>query len=244
MENGLSNRDNAHLLQNYEFYRACGYKASAALYRAKSDVAVGKLLYPASQAIGYNPRHDAHGYKQCAWIENVGRGLRGVGYADEILSRLRHKGWYTDDTQSDVYRGIVYQLPGRDGKSLYVYGYADPMNRGAAFLCFDYVDDKEDAARFADRLAEIFAEEEREYQEAWRAGRDYVDLEEEIKKVRAAALALAKERHTAKGSGYPTPMICATIRKTVLEAYQSIQTMREERETLFNDFGRHPGFVE
>ena len=87
--------------------------------------------------ISYGPAFDAHGYKWVRFVENVSRGLRLVGFADEIAKAegswrsIQHTGWFTDDDQSEKYRGVVYQLPSR-GEPLYVYGYADTNNDDCA----------------------------------------------------------------------------------------------------------------
>jgi hypothetical protein len=131
--------------------------------------------------------------KHVRWIESTERaGLRLVGFADEIARAegyprsIDHTGWFTDpygDSDGSM-RGIVFRLPARDGASVYVYGYADPHNDGAALLCFDNdADSPMEAARYADSFAERHAEEEREYQV------------KEMAKERAAEL-----RESAKGS--------------------------------------------
>lgn len=205
----------------------------------------------APKVIEYNPRHESHGYKHVRWVENVSRGLRLVGFADEIARKegsrgIEHKGWFTiDDCCDEVYRGIVYQIPSHgDEKECYVYGYADPNNDDCALLCFDLTGDKMEAARCADRFAEIFAEESREYHEAWSAGRKADDLAEEVKATRREALAIGEEMRAAKRAELDAPTICATLRAKVRSAYRQIQKMRKQRAELIDTFGSHPGFVE
>lgn len=139
--------------------------------------------------VEYNPASEMHGYKNVRFVENVSKGLRFVGFADEIArsegSRaIDHNGWYTDDVfQDETYRGVVYQLPSHGkGGTCFVYGYADPNNDDCALLAFDVTGDKLEAAKQADRFAEIFAEHEREYQEAWHAGRRCDDLSRRLGK--------------------------------------------------------------
>lgn len=203
-----------------------------------------------TKAIVYNPVCDpksVHQYRNVRWIENASRGLRLVGFADEILPRsIQHKGWFTmdDGDNGEVYRGVVYQLPARNGETRYVYGYADPNNDDCALLSFDLVSDKAEAAKYADRFAEIFAEYERDYNRAWDAGRRHEALANEIKETRVQVLAIGAEMRAAKRANVQAPTICATLRAQVLSLYRSIQKMRKEREELFNDFGSQPGFVE
>ena len=102
------------------------------------------------KVIEYNRAFEAHGYRNVRWVENVSRGLRLVGFADEIASKeghrrtIDHRGWFTDEDQcGEIYRGVVYQLPSHgDEKECYVYGYADPNNDDCALLCFDLTGDK------------------------------------------------------------------------------------------------------
>lgn len=203
------------------------------------------------KAIEYNPvvpPERAHGYRGVRRVENVSLGLRLVGFADEVSRSegrrgIDHKGWFTDDMESEVYRGVVYQLPSR-GAPLYVYGYADPNNDDCALLSFDPESDKLDAARYADHFAESFADEEREYNEAWQAGRRADDIADEIKSARKEALALGEEMRAAKAANVAAPTICATLRSKIRSLYHNIQEARKERAELIENFGHRPGFVE
>lgn len=197
------------------------------------------------KAIEYNPAHKAHGYENVRWIENVSEGLRCVGFADK-LAGIDHNGWFTDDDgMGEVLRGIVYQLPARNGAEAFVYGYADPHNDDCALLCFgDIASDKEQAARDADRFAELFAEDERDYQRAWSAGRRYEDLDVEIRDMRKEALAIGTEMRTARKARVTAPTICATLRNQIRALYRRIQKARKDRAELLANFGRCKGFTE
>ncbi len=201
--------------------------------------------------IDYNPASTMHGYDNVRWVENASLGLRRVGFADQIAEKeghwraIDHKGWFTDDDcEDDTLRGVVYQLPARDGCSMYVYGYADPDNDDCALLCFNHTSEIMQAARYSDSFAERFADEQRNYKRAWRAGRDYDELAEEIKQARTQALKLAEEMRAAKRARVQAPTICAVLRGQILSLYRSIQNMREKRADLFGNFGTCDGFVE
>lgn len=207
-----------------------------------------------ARTIAFNPvlePKSAHGYKNVRWVENVSCGLRLVGFADEIAAdegrrrAIDHKGWFlTDDNWSgEVMRGVVYQLPARDG-ARYVYGYADPYNDDCALLCFDAEADKLDAARYADQFAERFAEQERDYQRAWQAGRDCERLADEVKELRQEALAIGAEMREARKAVTSAPTICATLRARVASLYREIQKARKERAELTDNFGTRDGFTE
>ena len=201
------------------------------------------------KVIEYAPAHESHGYRNARWVENVSLGLRLVGFADEIAreagyrSRIDHQGWFTDDDQREVFRGVVYLLPSRGGPQ-YVYGYADPNNSDCAVLCFDPKSDKLEAARAADRFAEIHAEHERDYQEAWRAGRRVEEIADEIVTTRREALEIAAEMREARHANVAAPTICGVLRDKIKSLYHRIQKMRKERADLTDAFGRRPGFVE
>lgn len=116
------------LLSAYRYWRCRHYTATEALANARRDVAEGKRRYGPSpwRKPVTNPISD----KGTCWIESPSSmGLRFVGYADELV-KLDHMGWFTNDF-GDTMRGVVYQLPGRDGKARFVAGH-DNADNGAA----------------------------------------------------------------------------------------------------------------
>jgi len=116
--------------------------------------------------ITYNPGGD----KGMRWIENIGDGLR-VYEAHTVNTRIRHTGWFVDDYQEGMVCGLVVQLPARkgsggDGPEMYYPGVSDAWNDGCGVVDFTQCTaDKLDCARWADSMAERYAEEEREYQQ-------------------------------------------------------------------------------
>lgn len=144
----------------------------------------------------------AHGESRMRWIENpAAKGLRLVGLAHDAAPAghayyrpaVEHSGWYLDNHGGETVAGVVYQLPGRDGRARYLVGYADPWNadaqgRGPACLSLDVIEGDptatdydpdpalRDVARHADAIAESFAESERDYQAAYRAGAEAAQL--------------------------------------------------------------------
>lgn len=188
-------------------------------------------------------------------MENVSKGLRFTGYADEIAKKghrraIDHKGYYIDEYCQETYRGVVYQLPSRivARKRLcqFVYGFEDPNDSFSALLVFtDPKDDPLEAALAADRFAEIFAEHERDYQAACNARNQVNDFQEEIKATRTQALTLAAEMKRARKTiQTPMPTICATLRAEILSLYREIQGKRKNIKELINDFGGMEGFRE
>lgn len=181
-----------------------------------------------------------YGNRHVRWIENVSHGLRLAGFADEICRSILHTGWFTDDDGTgEVARGVVYYLPhGR-----FAYGVADPCNEDCALLSFDLdADDKEEAARYADRMAERYAEQEREYRAKWNAAQLCRDMRESMQGARKDHSALIAEMRRARTVGPSSPLICAELRAR-LATYR--QTFRKARrlyaETLRNFGDEIPG---
>jgi hypothetical protein len=124
------------------------------------------------QGISYGPEYSPEyaKYERYRWVEHVSDGLRLVGLAHEVLehgtNRLNHTGWYCDDFQDELARGV--------------YGVADPYNPDCAVLNFrDITDNLPDAIRYSDSMAERYAEAEREYQEQERARVEAEEREEQ-----------------------------------------------------------------
>lgn len=120
----------------------------------------------------------ARGYISAPW--ELVDGWRDAGEAHDILRfRDGHTGWYSDADGYGLYVGHVWQLPAHDGTPRYVAGYVEKEGRrddgrGSGYVVLEcgrhgleLYDDKDDAARAADGLAERMAEEAREYSERW-----------------------------------------------------------------------------
>lgn len=84
---------------------------------------------------------------------------RYIKRADEII-RLDHTGWFCDDFPDQTIHGIVIYLP--HGKFLAGWSMGEGM---ASNYDGDIYDDETEAAHVADQIAEIAAENAREYQE-------------------------------------------------------------------------------
>src|SRR5690606_7160203 len=158
-------------------------------------------------------------------------GWRDMGDAGDIVT-MRHNGWYADEYGDTVYRGHVWQLPARDGRPNYVAGYVEDQGtvggidgtraggyvvlecyRGALVL----YDEKEDAARAGDALAESAAEEAREYDARWQeASRHDAERERERDRLAGAHLSAGNILHAwraQRATGGPlAPEVCALLR--------------------------------
>lgn len=241
------------------FYFAQGYSgrnawpekahgiAVEALARARRDVAEGKKRYPPSL-----PKFGAGWREESDRLRLVGRVVPDCGGRDGIWSRREDTGWYTDPF-GECFRdgtglcwGVVYQLPGRRGESRFVAGYQFGGCDGGPSLDLSRVfveprgeyradatdlDAARDAAFHADAMARKAAEEEREYQTAWRAGSRYLAEGETIDAAREELREILAERRKVKGAG-EYPALCRALRSRVADLWQQIQDARETRKTL------------
>lgn len=248
-----------NLLTAYRYHRQHNKTATRALELARLDATNGKTRYwskPFNQR--KNENFKGYGTDAMQWIERPSDlGLRFVGYADE-LANLNHKGWFADTHKDSTIRGVVYQLPAHNGHAIFVSGYDNAINGeaesdGPAAIDFgtiwhgdesdnDYYpsnrlssDTKRDAVNHANSLAESQAEEEREYSQAWQAGKIWAETQEEIKQERQAALALLADRRAAKLAGLTEyASICAMVTHAVETSRREISELRDKCGELAN----------
>lgn len=165
--------------------------------------------------------------------------FRYCGEAHDLID-LRHSGWYTDPEAGDLIVGCVWQLPARRGESLYLAGYVEGDNGYATLdasrgqICV--FDDKDDAARAADELAERDAEKERVCREKWRAAREVEDARErrrgDLRKARSEAHALVLVlRDLAPGSAN-RPTLCRLIAAQRYQMRVAIRRIAEDSQRL------------
>lgn len=196
-------------------YQADSRRYAPALVAARSEVAKAAARWDSAWAAAYPTRPVGKGGTGASlgapwcisgrksavvqWCESV--PFRYAGTAEK-LAGLRHSGHYLDpDGDGETAAGVVYQMTAKGGRARYVPAIADPHNgkpgKGPAMLALGDVVTAEgpeewqaeraarDAGRRADQLAEWYAESEREYQEAFRAGQE---ARERAAEARAAGL--------------------------------------------------------
>lgn len=226
-----------------------GCVATYAMQCARRDVEIGKARHPSSFLIQYNRTSD----DGLRWIENATSGLRFVDTCDAIKAgtarSIDHEGWYTDrEFPEDTLRGVVFQLPGRKGKPLFVAGYAASYEcevtkgkrRGGWKVTNARLDltqtfnEPIDAARMSDEHARIAADNECDYQEAWRAGQRYFELGETIQENRKTVSEICRElrayRRQFKASEFPK--IRSLMRDTLRKFADEIAEAKRERGKL------------
>lgn len=248
--------------RSYRYWRARGFTAAKALERARDD---RTARYPAGVAI--NPRND----KREAWVERPADvGLRFVGWSDNLAGRaVDHTGWFlNDESFGDVARGCVFQLPGRKGQARFVAAYQQgSTNRagdwsdmsgveGSALVAFGEifteVTDGEsnvreyqaarDAATRADRMAELMAESERDYQAAWQKGNEAREAISDARTFRSNAVRLLSEVRGKLAADMPET--CKAIRRTIASHLESAREEYAKAQRLFAEYGHEDAFTE
>lgn len=193
-------------------------------------------------------------------------GFRFVTYADQICSSIQHKGWFTDrEFQEDTFRGAVFQLAtGPRGLARFAAGYWESTSEGFVLWiggrsavhretisdrwAFDSRPDMGpcvDAAYSADEWARVAAEEECDYQEAWRAGQDWSDLAVEIEEARREIRKVLAERRALKTAGADgAETLCAMVKREVSRLLRNIREARERRATLAQNYDHLAGWAD
>lgn len=191
------------------------------------------------------------------WTENPeDNGLRFVGYADEIGRKAGNwrtfeaSGFYLepDGVGGETARGVVYQLPARDGRAVYVAGVQTSYDKTGAALqfgllyygepggseSFGVADDALDAARDAYGMAESYAEEARDYSEASGARLEFNEKREEARTLAREGIELARELKRGGNSEVARRAMAERldgIRGEVREAF----ARRRELESIYSN---------
>jgi hypothetical protein len=196
---------NAQLAHNYRALRAMFPRntATETLARARQRTAEGKHIYRDAPSVG-KPFGGS-----LRFISDWSAFFRRMEYADVVAPRcVKHQGWYCDAYQDAIYRGAIFQLPGKDGNSRWLAGYIDSNNDSAAVIDFSKVfsahgegdhGDLRDAASRADDIADGQAEDAREYDRAWQAGRMWREAMDELPQLRTSTRELIAACRTTTG---------------------------------------------
>lgn len=227
---------------------AAEYKARQELRRKRSD-----------QSIIYNPEWSPEGSRnRYRWVEHPEDGLRFVGNVDEITNEgasytnmpyfdralVEHTGWFLDDDdyQAETAWGVVYQLPGKNGESRYIPGMVtslevdrkkrDTRNGGAILDFHSVTTDIREAIRWADRMAQYYAEDEREYQAKERVKIRLEEIEEEIQSLRSEYRALRAEVRSNWDTLRPLKEVRKLLKRTKDQMQERKKELYEERKEL------------
>lgn len=178
-------------------------------------------------SITYNRQPDSDG---TLFVENPENGLRFIGKCHEVARkegrRFDSMGWYLDECCDETVQGGVFMLPhGR-----YIPATLDPWGNGASLDFSDIKDNAMDAVYAADRLAERYAEVEREYQRVESAKMRVEDITAEIKDAYAACRDLCNE---IRASGVEqVAVVRKLIRREVCAMRRDLRKLYKERDEL------------
>lgn len=186
---------------------------------------------------------------------------RDVGDVGDILT-LRYTGWYSDADQSELYIGHVWQLPARDGVPCYVAGFVEDQGaslrgssidgrRASGYVVLEHdgrglvtYDDKEDAARAADGLAESAAEDAREYSERWqeasRADSEREEAREALRDARKEARDAIRAARELSAAG----VACDAIAQTRAILADKVKAARRDMRRALRDIASAAGRIE
>ena len=191
------------------------------------------------KALIYGPEWTPDGTRDCyRWIEHASKGLRIVGAVHDICTRehwrtVEHTGWFLDPLgDGETVHGAVLQLPARNGTVQYVPAVSDPFNDDSYLVAFrDRTDDLRDAVRWADGMAERYAEREREYQINESAKLRAEELRDEARELRARHRATVADMRALRELAPDAPNACAVLR-------DSLRAMRARARAALKEAAR------
>jgi hypothetical protein len=211
---------------------ACPRKVPSATVQAYLDKAKRRL----PQAILYNPEWvpDKPYGDRYRIVEFPTTGLRLVGTAYEVARkegfRLDATGYYVDEHQDELAVGEVYQLPACKGKPQYVPAVHDPWNDAAIIDFHSVTDDIRDAVRWADSMADKYAEESRECYRKDQAEQRIEEIDTEITELYEGVKALARELRSNCDKLTGLTEVRKLIRREVTNTRAAIAKLRRERD--------------
>jgi hypothetical protein len=236
----------------------CGCPRKEASPAVANYLKRAKRRYPA--AIAYNREYDPHESatsrchsKRFRWVEHPGAGLRFVGKVHEIRGfgegnqpyfhrpLIDHTGWFMDSYHDSLAWGVVYQLPAsKAGESRYVPGICDTNNdtdgNDGAILDFHSItSDLTDAIRWADSMAERYAEDEREYQIRESARVRIEECAKEIQAEYAGFRTLCQELRANCDAVKGLAEVRKVIRREFQRIKSTIRKLRKEIRKLRDD---------
>jgi hypothetical protein len=180
--------------------------------------------------------------------------IMDIVYADEF-SHTKHIGWFRDSFQDATYRGCSVYIRGAG----WLPGYLDTESE--VIQCdlseignfpeygdpdWESDDDRCEAARRGDRLAEIDAERDREWDELDQAARRLADELDDHEAAAQEAIEEAAALIPARNVGEPCTrrVIRATLRRLIAryrELIEEIDDLKGKFEEAADDYARHTG---
>jgi hypothetical protein len=231
----------------YAFHkRRSGTRARDALEFARVDVAAGKKRYTSMRDVVNASQNDpgAANSNGARWFPKPEAcGFRERGAAHDIAPRaVDHTGWFVDPFYDGLCFGLVFLLPGQDGHAR-AYPAIRFNNTDGTIIYLrngeriesrhGEIDDGDfhDIAMRADCLAERAAEDEREHQQAWQAGKQWSENRDEMK---GEAKELRKLRAALRELPASMDVARAAIESSVAKSRRSLKRLWTENAELKN----------
>lgn len=199
-----------------------------------------KRKYP--HCIAYNPEHvpEKPHDNRYRWVEYPKDGMRFTGKVHDIARRedwrMDHTGYYVDSFQDETTCGLVFQLPARSGECMYVPAIQDPWTDGALCDFHSIAADLREAVRDADRMAERYADECREYYAKDAAETRIAEIKQEIADTYAELKALCREVRANCDKLASMELVKQTIRQHARTARRKVAKLRREQHKLEANF--------
>lgn len=165
----------------------------------------------------------------CGFYLGESQNLRW-GWCDEVEGvgrTINHKGWYLDDEGIDeTIRGMVFRLPHSRG---FLIGWS--MGKGMAGTIYyrTTYETERDAAYAADRIAEIVAEEERDYRRKDREEQELTEALERIDELRTKHHLFWRGLSGNKGDAYVAMLATERAKEIRSEVSKHVKTIRRLR---------------
>lgn len=139
-------------------------------------------------------------------------------YCDEVVSSIRHTGWYADAFNDSTYRGICARI----GK-FWFGGYEDKQSESVIIELYPLSDERI-AAHLGDGLAQYDAEESKEADVKFQAEQEIETLETEIKETWSQI----KETMAGIRASSLHPSVCKELRSAIRGHVQDIRDMKKK----------------
>ena len=179
-------------------------------------------------------------YKSERWIDAADISFREVGKSHDILRRINHTGWYLDPWHDRVTCGVVWQLTGKKKEARYLASCCDGMDRNGYdndYFLFDVrniYDTEEEAARYADNMAESYAGKSKESYVKDYAHDKILDTQQEISDLKAVIKEICLDIRNIKTN------IPKTVFHSVLSDIKSKVKSLKEMRKLIKDLEDNP----
>lgn len=150
---------------------------------------------------------------KCSWTDDRAYPFNHIRCADELVSHIRHTGWFVDNFQQETTRGVALRVH----RDTWIAAVTDPWNwsqknrEGRLMVLVDCVfrgeDAAKEAAKVADRHAEQWAEQCREEDAKQQAAMEIEDLKEGLVENRKHRRLINRALHDSMKSGMLKPKL-------------------------------------